>query len=190
MRDGEAPRNTRMAARIASAPVHRPVSFVMAGDSGAWPDPTADAIFSSLVAKVRHLDPAPAFFANLGDFAGPGTRDRHAAYLELVAKLPVPDICVIGNHDLDDAEGPAAWAAVHGPTNYDFACGDFRFVVIDGAPGEVGELAVATPSGTVAGPREAALAFLERTLASAGEPHRVVLTHAPPHLGGHYAPHA
>ena len=33
-----------MAERIGSAPVRYPFSVVIAGDSGAWPDPTADAI--------------------------------------------------------------------------------------------------------------------------------------------------
>jgi hypothetical protein len=41
----------------------------------------------------------------------------------------------------------------------------------------------------VHGPRDEALAYLDATLAAADEPHRIVLTHAPPHLGGHYAPH-
>src|SRR4051794_6562908 len=49
-----------------------PFSFAFAGDSGAWPDPTADAIFGQLVSQMEALRPAPLFFANLGDFAGPG----------------------------------------------------------------------------------------------------------------------
>ena len=42
----QAPRNLRMAERIGTAAVQHPFSFVIAGDSGAWPDPTADAIFA------------------------------------------------------------------------------------------------------------------------------------------------
>jgi hypothetical protein len=182
-------RNLRMAERIGRSPVGYPFSFAFAGDSGAWPDPTADAVFAQLVRQVAALDPAPLFFANLGDFAGPGTPDRHARYLELVAPLAVPNVCAIGNHDLDDAQGPAAWDAVHGARAFTFAYGHTRFVVLDAAPGEVGRLAVAAPEG-VTGPRAEALAFLDRTLAAAPEPHRVVLMHIPPHLGGHYAPHA
>jgi hypothetical protein len=181
-------RNLSMAERIASAPVRRPFSFVVAGDSGAWPDPTADGIYSQLLRQVAELDPAPVFFANLGDFAGPGTRDRHAHYLELVEGLPVPNVCVVGNHDLDDEAGPEAWSRVHGPMNFDFAYGHTHFVAINGAPGEVGEVEIATDV-PVEGPREEALAFLERSLEAADAPHRVVLTHMPPHLGGHYQPH-
>lgn len=183
-----ADRNLHMAARIARSPVRYPYSFAFAGDSGAWADPTADAIFSQLVAQVGRLDPAPLFFANLGDFAGPGTLERHRHYLDLVAALDVPNICVIGNHDLDDAAGPEAWDAVHGARNYTFAHGHTRFVALDAAPGEVGEISVDTPRGT-AGPREDALAFLDETLAAAPEPHRVVLMHIPPRMNDHYAPH-
>jgi hypothetical protein len=102
-----------MAERIASAPVRYPVSFVVAGDSGAWPDPTADGIYS------------------------------------------------------------------HGHTH---------FVVLNGAPGEVGEVDIATDV-PVEGPRDEALDFLDRSLAAADVPHRVVLAHMPPHLGGRYEPH-
>jgi hypothetical protein len=181
-------RNLRMVERVSRSPVDHPFSFAIAGDSGAWPDPTADAIFGQLVRQIEALRPAPLFFANLGDFAGPGTRERHEHYLGLVAPLSIANFCVIGNHDLDDPTGDAAWTAVHGARNLTFAYGRTRFVVLDAAPGERGRLAVATPEG-VAGPRDEALAFLDRALGDAPEPHRVVLMHAPPRLDGHYAPH-
>jgi hypothetical protein len=95
---------------------------------------------------------------------------------------------VVGNHDLDDEGGHDAWAQVHGPTNFDFAYGHTHFVVLNGAPGEVGEVDISL-EGEVEGPREEALAFLEISLHSADAPNRVVLTHMPPHLDGHYAPH-
>ena len=176
-----------MAERIASAPVRYPFSFVVAGDSGAWADPTADGIYSQLLRQVARIEPAPVFFANLGDFAGPGTPDRHEDYLRLVDGLPVPNICVVGNHDLDDEGGPDAWSQVHGPMNFDFAYGNTHFVAINGAPGEVGEVDIATD--VPVGPREEALEFLDRSLEAADAPHRVVMTHMPPHLGGHYEPH-
>ena len=172
-------RNAAMAARIAAAPVRFPFTFVIAGDSGAWPNPTADAIYAQLLRQAAALD--PVFLVNLGDFAGPGTPARHAAYLRLVAGLPFPDLCVVGNHDLDDPGGRAAWAAVHGPTEFTFAHGHTRFVAIDAAPAE-------TPAGTT-GPGEASLAFLAETLAAAREPHRVVLMHAPPRFGRRLDPH-
>ena len=60
----DAPRNRRMAERIGATAVRYPFSFVIAGDSGAWPDPTADAIFAQLLRQTAQLRPAPVFFAN------------------------------------------------------------------------------------------------------------------------------
>lgn len=186
MTDGD--RNLAMAARISAAPVRYPFSFVIAGDSGAWPDPTADAIFGQLLRQTTQLDPPPVFFANLGDFAGPGTPERHEHYLRMVDDLPLPNLCVVGNHDLDDPASPRAWARVHGPRNFQFAHGHTRFVVLDAAPGRVGEIEVEGPDG-VTGPDDAALAFLDDSLRAADEPHRVVLMHAPPRHDGRFAPH-
>ena len=181
-----------MVERIEAAPVPGPVRFVVAGDSGAFPDPTADGIFSELVRQMSALDPAPLFFANLGDLAGPGTPERHDHYLRLVGPLPLPNVCVIGNHDLDDANGRETFERVHGPVNYEFACGHTRFVVLHAQGGVDGEIVIpgqGAPEG-IEGPREADLEFLEHALAAAEEPNRVVLMHTPPHLDGHYTPHA
>ncbi len=174
-----------MVERIEAAAPGDVVRFVIAGDSGAWWDPTAEGIYSELVRQVGELDPAPAFFVNLGDFAGPGTQQRHEQYLRLVESLPIPNLCVIGNHDLDDAGGWEIFARVHGPVNYSFACGHTRFVAIHAEPGVVGSMEVTGSEG----PRDDDLVFLEESLAAATEPNRVVLMHMPPHLGGHYAPH-
>ena len=184
-------RNEVMIQRIRAAPVDSSLRFAVAGDSGAWPDPTAEAIFGQLVRQIAALDPLPVFFANLGDFAGPGTLDRHQRYVELVEPLPIPDLCIVGNHDLDDPDGPATFERFHGPMNFEFAHGHTRFVAIHGQPGIAGEIVVpgvGSPEGTQ-GPRDEDLAFLDRSLHRAGEPHRVVLMHMPPHLEGHYAPH-
>jgi hypothetical protein len=173
-----------MAQRIEAAPVQDPLRFVIAGDSGAWPDPTADGIFSQLVRQIAALE--PLFFANLGDFAGPGTVERHRDYLRLVEPLEIPNICVVGNHDLDDPSGPSAFDDVHGPMSFTFAHGHTRFVALHAAPGVVGEIDVEPGSE---GPGVEELTFLDRALRGAEEPHRVVLMHMPPHMDGHYAPH-
>jgi hypothetical protein len=179
-------RNLEMAARIEATPVRYPFSFVVAGDSGAWRDPTAEAIYAQLLRQTAELD--PVFFANLGDFAGPGTRERHEEYLRQVEDLPVPSLCVIGNHDLDDPSGREAWAAVHGPVNFEFAHGHTRFIAIDAAPGELGEVEIDT-SGAYAGPGDEALAYLAERLEAAAEPHKIVLMHCPPAFDGRFDPH-
>jgi hypothetical protein len=181
-------RNLEVAERISATPVQYPFSFVIAGDSGAWPDPTADAIYAQLLRQIARLAPAPLYLANLGDFAGPGTLERHHHYLQLVHEVPIPNLCAIGNHDLDDPRGPEAWAHIHGARNLDFTYGHTRFVILDAAPGKAGEIDVEGPDG-VEGPDQDALAYLDRCLQSAAEPHRVVLMHAPPRFNGRFAPH-
>jgi len=188
----ESGRNTDMVERIEASPVSYPIRFFVAGDSGAWPDPTADGIFSQLLRQIGELEPPAAFFVNLGDFAGPGTIDRHMHYLDMVKGLPVPDLCVIGNHDFDDLNGPETFAHVHGPTNFDFSVGHTHFVAIHAAPGVPGKVedpSEQTPEGSE-GPREEDLHLLDTALGSADEPHRVVLMHMPPYAEGHLAPHA
>jgi hypothetical protein len=170
-----------MAQRIGATPVQYPFSFVIAGDSGAWPDPTADAILAALLAQAARLRPAPVFLANLGDFAGPGTIDRHEHYLRLVEPLPLPNVCIVGNHDLDDPGAADDWSRVHGPMNFQFGYGHTRFIAIDAAP--------RVACTTVEGPRDEALAFLAHSLEAASEPHRVVLMHCPPHFDGRFTPH-
>jgi Calcineurin-like phosphoesterase len=179
-------RNVEMATRIEAALLEEPLRFAIAGDSGAWADPTADAIFAQIVRQVGELD--PLFFVNLGDFAGPGTLQRHEAYLRLVEPLAIPNICVVGNHDLDDPDGAAVWTAVHGPMNFEFGCGHTRFVAIHAATAPGRHDRREAPDA-VEGPRQEDLDFLEAALADADEPNRVVLLHMPPYLDGRYAPH-
>lgn len=106
----------------------------------------------------------------------------------MARELPIPNLCIVGNHDLDDPNARATWAEIHGPANFEFAYGNTRFVAIDAAPGEVGEIAIDPSQGT-AGPDEHALTFLAHALETAPEPHRIVLMHCPPHLEGRFAPH-
>lgn len=169
-------RNAAMAERIESAPVAYPFRFVVIGDTGAWPDPTADGLHAQLLSQVAELDPAPVFLANLGDFAGPGHLSRHRDYLALVDELPVPNLCVVGNHDLDEAAGWETFEEVHGPMNFEFTYGHTRFVAIHC------EL-------STGGPRAEDLAYLDERLGAAEEPHRVVLMHMPPYLDGRFDPH-
>ena len=182
----QAMRNLQMVERIERAPVEYPLRFAFAGDSGAYSDPTADAIFSQLVHQVTWCD--PLFFVNLGDFAGPGTLERHLSYLRLVEPLGAPNICVVGNHDLEEDGGREVWARVHGPMNFEFGHGHTRFVAIHAAS-RPGRLDRREPSTAVVGPQAEDLEFLEAALSGAREPNRVVLMHMPPYLNGWFAPH-
>jgi hypothetical protein len=170
-------RNAAMIARIEATPVRYPFRFTMLGDSGAGPNPVGDAIFSEMLSQMARLDPPPLFFVNLGDFAAPGTRDRHEHYLRLVERMPISNLCLIGNHDRDDPVGWENFQQMHGPLTFQFAYGHTRFIAIN------------CHSGTD-GPRAEDLTYLEQCLRADDHPHRIVLMHMPPHFGGHYAPHA
>jgi len=116
-------------------------------------------------------------FANLGDFAGPGTRERHERDLSLVDALPFSSICVLGNHDLDGREGWETFECVHNAATFDFAHGNTRFVAVNCQP-------------STDGPRDEGLDFLDSRFHGDDHPNRVVLMHMPPSFGGRYAPHA
>lgn len=50
---------------------------------------------------------------------GRGARNlTMAERIALVEQLPIPDVCVVGNHDLGDAGGPDAFARIPGPTRH------------------------------------------------------------------------
>jgi hypothetical protein len=169
-------RNQWMTARIEAEPVRYPFSFTVLGDSAASPTPLGDALFGEMLRQMERLERRPLFLANLGDFSGPGTRDRHTQYLRLVESCSFPNLCVMGNHDMDDPTGWENFRSVHGPQNYRFAYGHTLFVALNCQPGTEGL-------------REDDLAYLESALSNDDHPHQVLLMHMPPHFGGHYAPH-
>ena len=195
-------RNAVMTRRIESTPALYPFSFTIAGDtSGATkggfnpdpiPNPMGDVIFSGILEQIEKLNPKPLFFANLGDFAAPGNIERHQHYLNMVKNLTIPNICVIGNHELDTLGGQfplipknAGWESyhrVHGPENFTFSYGNIRFIAIRcchhwGYP----------ESGLYqGGPRIEDLEFLENALKDSDQPHKIVFMHLPPSLDDHY----
>jgi hypothetical protein len=40
----------------------------------------------------------------------------------------MPNVCLVGNHDLEDPSGRDAWSAVHGPASFHFADGGGRVI--------------------------------------------------------------
>ena len=173
------PRNANMIRRIEATPVEYPFRFTFLADNGATPNPVGDAIFSEILRQIDHLEPKPLFCANLGDFAGPGTLDRHHHYLRLVEKLTIPNICLIGNHDQDDDVGLENFKGIHGPVNFRFTYGRTEFFAMTCNKAAIERR----------GPGKGDLEFLEAGLRDCDRPSRVVLMHQPPNLDGHYNPH-
>src|SRR4051812_27151656 len=113
----------------------------------------------------------PALLRESRNFAGPGTLDRHETYLRLVEPFTIPNICVVGNPDLDDPAGAAVWWQVHGPMNFEFGHGHTRFVAIH-ASSRPGRHDRQDRPEAVEGPREEDLEFLASALRRAKEPNR------------------
>lgn len=173
-------RNETMIKRIQSASLKYPFSLVIVGDTAPFPNPECDETFRALIEQMNRLRPKPLFMANLGDFAGPGTVDRHEHYLELVGDLNIPDICAIGNHDRDNPIGWETFENVHGPCNYNFAMGNTLFVALNCHPRNGQRRDRNQPDDYVNGPTEAELAYLEACLRSDTHPVRFLLMHQPP----------
>ena len=165
-------RNVEMIERIEKAPVDYPLEFALIGDTGASPNPVGDLIFRELLSQLGSV----LFFANLGDFSGPGTQERHDHYLRLVGGLSVPNICILGNHDMDDPTGWNNFERIHGPVNFQFAVGNSLFIAIN-------------CQWHTDGPRDIDLLYLERCLSENDRPVTVVFMHMPPNFGGRFAPH-
>lgn len=174
--------NRRMIRRVEATPVTYPFTFTIAGDCGFQPNPAGDVFVARALKYMEQLAPKPLLFVSLGDFAGPGTAQRHQQYRALLQGLSSPSVCVMGNHELDDETGEANFRDIIGPSNFSFAYGNTLFVAIrsfERGPG-------------THGPEAADLAFLEQCLKeqAARYPVRIVLMHMPPNLNGHYAPHS
>ncbi|HEY5925658.1 MAG TPA: PQQ-binding-like beta-propeller repeat protein [Kofleriaceae bacterium] len=115
--------------RRLSAPVHGPLTFVVASDTHIGIFEPKDAV-DSLARTARLatlLEPAPAFFTILGDVTQGSTTEQYKSVNKALADLEVPWIPVPGNHDWYD--GGAAWFAHYGPDNYSFDIAGVHFVV-------------------------------------------------------------
>jgi len=167
-------RNAEMAKQIEAVRPEYPFSFIIIGDTGASPNPAGDAIFTEMLNQIEKLVPKPSFIVNLGDFAGPGTMERHERYLRMVEKLSIPNICIRGNHEQDDPAGVESYSKIYGPVNFHFAYGNTSFVAINS-------------QWRSEGPTREDLAYLDEHLGAGDYANRIVLMHMPPSFNGHYA---
>ena len=176
-------RNVKMIKRIESTLVEYPFCFTIAGDTSATvmpPSLAQDQIFCALLSAMEQLNPRPVFFVSLGDFSGPGTLIEHHRYLNIVNRSSLPDLAVIGNHDLDDKTGWDNFHNIYGTENYSFEYGNTSFIVINSHCNN--------GLGQPAGPRKADLVFLESSLKKTHQPLKIVFMHMPPNFNEHYEP--
>ena len=182
--------NARAISQILSRPVKYPFRFVFVGDN-EW---AGNVRWRGLLEQIKQLDPPPLFIALVGDFAAPENTDipplldenyrlldrapRYGPHLELIESLDIPVISIVGNHDLDAADGEDLYHRHFGEYNFYFDYGNTRFLAMYSAH--------KFPSHGIAGPRYEDMEFLDHTLRIKGPSNKILMFHIPPYMGGRY----
>lgn len=98
--------------------------FITMGDSQRWYDETED--FVNAVNKRNDID----FVIHGGDMSDFGVTNEFLWQRDIMNKLKVPYVVLIGNHDCLGT-GEDTYKAVFGPTNFAFIAGNVKFVCLN-----------------------------------------------------------
>lgn len=149
---------------------HRPPA-----EAGLLTDTSATLV--EAIDIVNALDPRPAFAVLAGDLTNHGEPDAYRLLSRLLARLAVPFVTALGNHDtrpgfrsvmLDEPGAPEA------PHCHEAVVAGVRLVVLDSSlPGRI--------SGGLGADQ---IAFLREALDREDGLPRIVVCHHPPHLEG------
>lgn len=100
------------------------IRFIAMGDSQRWYDETVD--FVNAVNKRDDID----FVVHGGDFSDFGLTDEFLWQRDIMNKLKVPYVGLIGNHDCLGT-GEDAFRQIFGDTNFSFIAGGVKFVCLN-----------------------------------------------------------
>lgn len=117
--------------RLQAAPQDGPLRFAVIGDVQLHPDHAAEAV--DRLNQVEGL----AFVVQLGDFTELGMLREYELMRDVHARLRVPWLLVIGNHDLL-SNGGAIYDRMFGPRNLAFTFARTRVVLLDDNSREYG----------------------------------------------------
>ena len=98
--------------------------FAVMGDSQRWYDETED--FVNALNKRDDVD----FVIHGGDMSDFGVTDEFLWQRDIMNRLRVPYVALIGNHDCLGT-GEETYKAVFGPTNFSFIAGRVKFVCLN-----------------------------------------------------------
>ncbi len=98
--------------------------IVVMGDSQRWYDETED--FVSHVNAQSDID----FVIHGGDLSDFGMKDEFMWQRDILNKLNVPYVAIIGNHDYLGT-GEDAYKKIFGNTNFSFIAGRIKFICLD-----------------------------------------------------------
>lgn len=100
------------------------IRFVTMGDSQRWYDETEE--FVNEINKRDDID----FVIHGGDISDFGLTKEFLWQRDIMNKLKVPYVVLIGNHD-SLGTGEETYKAVFGPTNFSFIAGNVKFVCLN-----------------------------------------------------------
>ncbi len=122
---GETNINAKNISRIESACKDKTtIRFVMMGDSQRWYDETKD-----FVKNVNNMDDID-FVVHGGDISDFGLTDEFMWVRDLMNKLKVPYVTLLGNHDCLGT-GKQVYRKIFGEENFSFMAGNIKFVCLN-----------------------------------------------------------
>lgn len=100
------------------------VRFVLISDTQRWYDETLDA--------VRHINRTPGvdFVIHCGDISDFGVTKEFELQRDILEKLTVPYVVLLGNHDCLGT-GNAAYESIFGQPDFSFIAGRVKFVCLN-----------------------------------------------------------
>lgn len=157
--------NVRNAARIEALTAGRTsFRFAVVSDTQRLYDETEDAVRA--LNGRRDLD----FVVHCGDLSDFGSGREFMWQRDILQKLEVPFVCVLGNHDCLGS-GEQSYRRIFGPCDYAFTAGDVRFVCLNTNAGEYDYVADVPDFGFLNGELAAGRGGASRT---------VFVMHVPP----------
>ena len=100
------------------------VSFILISDTQRWYDETEDAV--NAINERNDVD----FVIHCGDLSDFGMKMEFEKQRDILNRLNVPYVCLLGNHDCL-ATGKEVFNTIFGDENFSFTAGNVRFVCLN-----------------------------------------------------------
>ncbi|MGM9799532.1 MAG: metallophosphoesterase family protein [Muribaculaceae bacterium] len=99
-------------------------TFAVLSDTQRWYDETNDAV--DAINKIDDVD----FVIHCGDISDFGAKLEFEKQRDILNRLKVPYVCLLGNHDCL-ATGQAVFSRIFGEENFSFTVGNVRFICLN-----------------------------------------------------------
>lgn len=100
------------------------ISFILISDTQRWYDETEDAV--NAINERNDVD----FVIHCGDLSDFGMKMEFEKQRDILNRLNVPYVCLLGNHDCL-ATGKEVFNTIFGDENFSFTAGNVRFVCLN-----------------------------------------------------------